>query len=127
MDSAETHASKVIGKVLFTVPYAGFILDFARQPIGFALLIGVPAALIMLEGVFSIVREVGAIRRRRRGDVEDNTDGAHGAEEIVDFMELEAEEAQEVADAREMQATAPQYIVSPVIRSFDGIQPWRKS
>jgi len=47
----------IIGKVVFSLPYAGFVLDFARQPIGFILLIAVPAALVILEEAFTIFRE----------------------------------------------------------------------
>lgn len=58
----------VIGKIVFHIPYVGFILDFARQPLGFALLIGIPAALVILEEVITISREVRlALRRRREG------------------------------------------------------------
>jgi len=52
----------ILGGVLFTVPYAGFVFDFARQPIGFALLIGLPALLIILDEIEKIWREV---RRKR--------------------------------------------------------------
>jgi signal peptidase len=62
--------SEVIGKVFITIPYAGFVLDFARQPIGFTLLIGIPAALIIFDELLRIVQEVGKLRRRRRDEDE---------------------------------------------------------
>lgn len=55
----------VIGKVYVHVPYAGFVLDFARKPMGFALLIGLPALLIIIDELFTIIGEVGKLRRRR--------------------------------------------------------------
>jgi len=58
----------VIGKVAFSVPYAGFVLDFARQPIGFALLIAIPAGLVILEEMLTIGKETRKWWRRRRGD-----------------------------------------------------------
>jgi signal peptidase I len=58
-------ASEIIGKVLFTMPYAGFVFDFARQPIGFALLIGLPALLIILDEIEKIWREI----RRKKNTV----------------------------------------------------------
>jgi len=67
-DPREIAAKEIIGKVLFHVPYAGYILDFARQPLGFALLIGVPAAMIVLDESVNIYREVVNLRRRRRGE-----------------------------------------------------------
>lgn len=62
----------VIGKVLFNVPYAGYILDFARQPVGFALLIGIPAGIIILDELGRIFKEILAIRRKKRKLAEEN-------------------------------------------------------
>lgn len=64
-DPREVAANEVIGKVWLSVPFAGYVLDFARQPLGFALLIGVPAALIVVDEVATIFNEVRAMRRRR--------------------------------------------------------------
>lgn len=64
-DPREVALSEVIGKVWVHVPYVGYVLDFARQPIGFALLVGTPAAMIILDETINIYREVVAMRRRR--------------------------------------------------------------
>lgn len=66
-DPREVAAQEVIGKVLFNVPYAGYVLDFARQPVGFALLIGLPATMIVIDEAVNIYKEVVALRRRRKG------------------------------------------------------------
>ena len=58
-------ANEIIGKVVFSAPYVGYILDFAKQPIGFALLIGFPAAVIIFDELMVIVREFMKLRRRR--------------------------------------------------------------
>lgn len=80
-DANTVARSEVIGKVVFHVPYVGFVLDFARQPLGFALLIGVPAALIILEEVMTIVKEVkaGVRRRKRKEEGEDTDEPSHGS------------------------------------------------
>jgi len=65
-DTALAARETVLGKVLFTVPYVGFILDFARQPIGFGLLIVLPALLIVIDEVEKIWKE---LRRRRKSVV----------------------------------------------------------
>lgn len=57
-DTAPLLPENIIGKVLVDVPYLGFIFDFARQPIGFALLIGIPALLIIIDEVEKIYREL---------------------------------------------------------------------
>lgn len=65
-DPSETPESTVIGKVVFAVPYGGYILDFARQPIGFTFLIGIPAGLIIIDELLHIIGEVAALKRKRR-------------------------------------------------------------
>lgn len=85
---------EVIGKVVFHLPHAGFVLDFARQPLGFVLLIAVPAALVILEEILTIFREATKGRRRRNDDdrgtsgggsepVSNNTLDLRGAPRIV--------------------------------------------
>lgn len=44
----------IIGKVVLAVPYLGYLLDFARQPIGFIFLIVLPALLIVFEEVTNL-------------------------------------------------------------------------
>jgi signal peptidase len=65
-DQSETHLSDIHGKVVLTVPYLGYVLDFARKPLGFALLVGVPAVLVILEEIGKIVREVQKLRRKKQ-------------------------------------------------------------
>ena len=48
---------EIVGKVFYDIPYLGFLLDFIRQPLGFILIIGVPALWIVYEQVMRIVRE----------------------------------------------------------------------
>lgn len=64
-DPVGTRLADVRGKVILTLPYVGYLLDFARKPLGFMLLVGVPAAFIILEELSKIVREVVRIRRRK--------------------------------------------------------------
>ena len=57
-DSSKVSENKVIGKVLTSVPYAGYILAAAKEPIGFILLVIVPCAIIILEEIGKIWKEV---------------------------------------------------------------------
>jgi signal peptidase len=57
-DTREIQKKDVIGKVLFDVPYVGFAVDVARKPFGFALIIIVPAALIIFDEGKKIVGEI---------------------------------------------------------------------
>lgn len=65
-DQREVREAEVIGKVLFSVPFVGYILDMARRPIGFILLIAIPAGFVLFEELSKIWREV----RHRRRDTE---------------------------------------------------------
>lgn len=65
-DRDPVRAHEVIGKVVYTVPYVGMVIDFARTPLGFALLIGFPALVIILDEFASIVWEVRKYFARKR-------------------------------------------------------------
>ncbi len=65
-DGEETRAPDVIGKVVIAVPFAGYVLDFARQPLGFVLMIAVPATIIIIDEAIHIIREIANLRRRKR-------------------------------------------------------------
>lgn len=65
-DTETVTTDMILGKVFFTVPYVGFILDFARQPLGFFLLIGIPALLIVIDEVERIWREIQRLRSQKK-------------------------------------------------------------
>jgi signal peptidase len=56
-DAKEVKKQDILGKVLFNVPFLGYAVDFAKQPLGFALIIVVPAALIIFDEVKKIIYE----------------------------------------------------------------------
>ena len=57
-DQREVRKSDIMGKVLFSVPYLGFAVDFAQKPAGFALIIIIPAAVIIGDEVKKIINEI---------------------------------------------------------------------
>ncbi len=56
-DVGEASAESVVGHVLVTIPYAGYVLAFAKQPFGFLLVVVAPAVLLILLEVLSIFRK----------------------------------------------------------------------
>jgi signal peptidase len=64
-DPTTTRLADIHGKVVFSLPYLGYVLDFARKPLGFALLVGVPAVIIILDEIVKIFREVSLMRRKK--------------------------------------------------------------
>ena len=72
IDPNPVTSGEVIGEVVYTIPYAGYVLDFAKKPLGFALLIVVPAASIVLDELLAIGREVMKMRRRKKGGADED-------------------------------------------------------
>lgn len=64
-DPAPTRLDSIKGKMIFTVPYLGYILDFAKKPSGFVLLVGIPALMIIFDELSKIFTEIKSIRRKK--------------------------------------------------------------
>lgn len=79
-DSVAVMVKDVIGRVVITVPYVGFILDFARQPIGFSLLILLPALMIICAEIEKVWIEIKARRKNRAKEVSDDDNMPTGGE-----------------------------------------------
>ena len=73
-DPQQVAQSEVIGKVLFSIPYLGYVLDFAKKPLGFALLIGVPAAIVVFDEGANIWRETRRMRKKNMLDGENQNE-----------------------------------------------------
>lgn len=64
-DASELRTSNILGKEILSIPYLGYLINFAKQPIGFLILIILPAGLIMLDEFRKIYREIQRMRRKR--------------------------------------------------------------
>ena len=64
-DQEEITKREIIGKVLFSVPYLGYAVDFAKRPLGFSLIIIVPAAIIIIDEIKNIYKEVKKTREKK--------------------------------------------------------------
>lgn len=76
-DTETTIRADILGKVVLSVPYVGYILDFARKPLGFMLLIALPALLIVIDEIEKIWKEM---RRIRKPKVTEKKEVVHVAE-----------------------------------------------
>lgn len=82
-DPQPVRGSEIIGAVKFSAPYVGYVIAFAREPLGFALLVVVPAALVILEEVIVIYKEARKMWRRRRDDEDaESGDASSGSETL---------------------------------------------
>ena len=61
-------ASKVIGRVLFDLPYLGSLSQFIRTRQGWFLIVIVPASLLILMEVSNSLRSIWSNRERTAGD-----------------------------------------------------------
>jgi signal peptidase len=69
-DMREVTKSDIIGKVLFNIPYLGYVVSTARKPYGFVALIIIPAAIIIFDEVRKIVKEIKNAKRKKNFKVE---------------------------------------------------------
>ena len=61
-DAQEVPARRVIGKVFFDVPFLGYALAAAKRPVGFAVLIIIPALLLLFGEAKNIFLEIKKMR-----------------------------------------------------------------
>jgi signal peptidase len=54
-DQQPVTADRVIGRVAFTVPYVGYVIQFVNSPTGFVALVLVPIGLLLLNEIWSFV------------------------------------------------------------------------
>ncbi|OGM14376.1 signal peptidase I [Candidatus Woesebacteria bacterium RIFCSPHIGHO2_02_FULL_42_20] len=70
LDRWTVTSENVKGKVLFTIPYAGYLANFAKEPYGFILFIIVPATIIIYEELKQLISEsiksVKSLLRKKR-------------------------------------------------------------
>jgi len=63
-DAGETAGDMVIGKVLLSIPFLGFVLNFAKQPFGFAVIVVLPAIIIISDEIKKIWLEAKKIKKK---------------------------------------------------------------
>lgn len=58
----------VLGSLFFTIPYVGYLINFARQPTGFILMVIVPAVVIIASEVNIIKDEISKMVSKKKKD-----------------------------------------------------------
>ena len=53
-DSDEITLDQIIGKVVYVLPKFGYLVIFCRQPLGFAIFIGIPGLIIVVEELLKL-------------------------------------------------------------------------
>jgi len=70
-DLREIAKRDVLGKVLASVPYLGYAVNFAKKPMGFALIIIVPAAIIVSDEIRNIWKEILKLKNKKKDKEQD--------------------------------------------------------
>lgn len=65
-DNEPVAAAQVLGKVVFSLPYLGYVVGFTRTQTGFIILILVPAILIVFGELVNIWKEVEKMAEKRK-------------------------------------------------------------
>jgi len=65
-DQREVSKREIVGKVLTDIPYLGFVVDFAKKPVGFSLIIIIPAAVIIFDEARKIYGEIKKKKSKTR-------------------------------------------------------------
>ncbi len=71
-DTSEIKQSDIHGKVLLDVPFFGYIIDLARKPLGFAVLIILPALIVVYDEGAKIFQEIKKMRKQKLAVAENN-------------------------------------------------------
>lgn len=58
--------SNVIGSTIFALPYVGYLIDFARTPLGYIVLILVPAIILIYEEIGNMIRSWRQYKLKKR-------------------------------------------------------------
>ncbi len=64
-DTREIRQSEILGKVLFDMPYLGYLLDFAKKPAGFVIFIVIPALIVMYDEAVKLIAEFRRMKKEK--------------------------------------------------------------
>jgi len=65
-DAKQVTQKEIIGKVVFDAPYLGYVVSFTRRPLGFVLILIIPAAIIVFDEVKKIIQEIKKIKEKKK-------------------------------------------------------------
>lgn len=108
-DPGWTPASAVVGRVLFVLPYVGRVVLFANTKLGFAALVGLPFALLVVSELWSFAAGGTESSTTRAASDEADADpdaSTPAAEDILSVADTEASVADTEAEMSHADATS---------------------
>ena len=71
----------IVGKVKFSIPYIGYLVNFSKTPKGFILIVVVPGLLIVFDEIMSIKKAVQGEYKKKIKDLEDKLEKEKASKE----------------------------------------------
>lgn len=59
----------ILGKVKLSVPFVGYAIDMAKKPLGFAVIIIIPALILIFDEIKKIIQEIKKIKAKKQKDL----------------------------------------------------------
>lgn len=81
-DNIEIQQNDIHGKVLFSIPFMGYVIDFVRQPAGLVLVIVIPAIFIVYDEVRKIIKEIKRLKKSRTVMAQQSDEGDNYKENV---------------------------------------------
>ena len=71
----------IVGKVKFSIPYIGYLVNFSKTPKGFILIVVVPGLLIVFDEIMSIKKAVQGEYKKKIKDLEEKLEKEKASKE----------------------------------------------
>ncbi len=85
-DQKKVETGEIIGKVLIDIPYLGYVVSEARKPLGFMLIIIIPATVIVYDELRKIWQEIKRLKNKKK-DKQQDKKIEHLEEEIEELKD----------------------------------------
>lgn len=69
-DNKDVKNSEISGKVYFSIPYLGYVINFLKKPIGIMLIIFVPGVMIIYDEMKKIGKEISKLVTQKKPEEE---------------------------------------------------------
>ena len=90
-DRKEIFQGEIIGKVLFSIPFVGYVVSATQKPIGFAIIIIFPAIFIVYDEIKKIKNEIKNMRKKEKGKDENQDKEINKIEKQVEDLKEDIE------------------------------------
>ena len=91
-DQKEVLQKDIIGRVVFHIPYLGYVVSFSKKPIGFILIIIIPAGIIVSDEIRKIWKEIVRLKNKKKDQEQDKEIKKNKAKDIGQDKDIRGNE-----------------------------------